>query len=320
MWKKGMTTLALATGVLLAVSACGGSSSSGGDSAESGPVDITVGVLEIADTAPFFMAIEEGIFEKHNLNVETVPAPGGAQAASGLVSGDMQFAFGSYIPFILSTQQGAGLKIASNAVNPSETFSRVVVNGSSDLQSIDDLEGKTVAVSALTSIGSVAAQESMKAAGLNPDDVTFVEMPFPNMSAALQKDQIDAAWVVEPFLTQSKEAGARELFNLFAGDMATVPLAGYMMSASWAADNPEVVENFRAAMQEATEMAQSDEAAVRAIIPSYTGVPEDLALTIALPTFEAQVDFDALQRLADSMVDLGIMEEEFDVRAMGDDA
>ena len=52
---------------------------------------------------------------------------------------------------------------------------------------------------------------SVRKAGGDPAKVKFVELPFPDMPAALQAGQVDAIFVVEPFLTAALGAGRRKV-------------------------------------------------------------------------------------------------------------
>lgn len=302
-------------GLLLAGAVAAGLSTQAG--AQTAPpkavTPITVGVLNVSDSAPLYLAIQRGIFKQHGLEVTTTPAPGGAQAVSGLVSGGMQFAFGSYVPFIIAAERGIGLKIAVSADNVNDSFSRVVVLKSSAIHRVADLKGKKVAVSALVNFGTLAVQVALKAAGLAPDDVKLVTVPFPNMAVALTTKQVDAAWLVEPFLTDLNDTGKiRSLFNPFSGTMADIPAAGYLMTDRYAQAHPGIVKAFRAAMTEATAMAVKDPSVVRKIIPTYTKIPVAVAERIGLPAYASTVNPAQLQHLADVMRSYGLLKQKVD--------
>ncbi len=314
-WRGLLSTALLAFVFGVPAHAASGESTSGGSApAATGPTTkVTVGVLNVSDAAPLYLAIRDGIFARHGLSVETTPAPGAAQATSGLMSGDMQFAFGSYVPFILAAQKGVPLKIAAPADDVNDSYSRVVVTKDSAVNGTADLKGRKIAVSALVNFGTVAIQEALKAAGVDPKSVTFVTFPFPNMVAALEHGQVDAAWLVEPFLTQARDSGkTRDLFNPFAGTMQDIPAAGYMMTAGYAKSNPEVAVNFRRAMAEASSRAAADPTAVRQLIPTFTKIPESTAAKIALPTYTSVLEPAKLQHLADVMAGNGLLGKAFD--------
>ena len=70
---------------------------------------VRVAALPIAETGALWGAIEEGIFEDHGLEVEIVPAQGGAQAIPALLSGDIQFAIGQPFGPIRADLQDLGV-------------------------------------------------------------------------------------------------------------------------------------------------------------------------------------------------------------------
>ena len=55
---------------------------------------VRVAALPIAETAALWGGIEAGIFAEHGLEVEVLPAQGGAQAIPALMNGDIDFAIG----------------------------------------------------------------------------------------------------------------------------------------------------------------------------------------------------------------------------------
>lgn len=312
----------LAVGAALSLAAvltgCSGSSASDSSSASStttsgATTNLTVGVLDITDTAPLRLAIKDGYFAKVGLNVKTTPAPGAAQATAGLVSGQMQFAFGSYVPFILAAAQGAPLTLASQTEMTTGVPSGLVVLNDSKAKTAADLKDAKIGVSALTNIGTLAISQHLDAAGVSPSSVHYVALPFPNMLAALQHKQVDAAWLVEPFLTQAVEAGARVLFDPFSAPMPDLPMAGYMTTKTYAAAHPDIVKKFDQALQQAAAKVTSDPQTFQAILPSYTAISAAVASKIKLNTFTSQAPQASMQQLSDLMLKDGLLKAKFDV-------
>ena len=75
---------------------------------------VRVAALPIAETGALWGAIDEGIFEDHGLEVEVVPAQGGAQAIPALLSGDIQFAIGQPFGPIRADLQDLGIVVIGN--------------------------------------------------------------------------------------------------------------------------------------------------------------------------------------------------------------
>ena len=69
---------------------------------------------------------------------------------------------------------------------------------SGQLKTIKDLAGKRIAIPLKGSIAEAEMFVTLRKAGLTFRDVTVVEMPFPNMPAALGNNAIDVAVLVDP--------------------------------------------------------------------------------------------------------------------------
>src|SRR5207237_5190604 len=78
--------------------------------------------------------------------------------------------------------------------------------------SVKDLEGRTVAVSALGNADHALALFLLKGANADARKVQFATMGI-NLLEALRQGQIDAGLVQEPALTLLQKAGARVLVN-----------------------------------------------------------------------------------------------------------
>ncbi|MGB6797947.1 MAG: ABC transporter substrate-binding protein [Xanthobacteraceae bacterium] len=147
--------------------------------------------------------------------------------------------------------QTKGLQFVGVAPGASSTgerghdFSAIVAPGDSPIQNGKDLVGKTVAVNNLNNIGDTSVRAGVRAAGGDPKQVKFIEVPFPDMPAALAEHRIEAGWVVEPFLTIAVQRGAKVVdWNLV--DVAPkMMIAVYFTSVKYANDNPDIVNRSR---------------------------------------------------------------------------
>jgi NitT/TauT family transport system substrate-binding protein len=238
----------------------------------------------------------------------------------GVVSGDYDFSFGNVTSILLASTEGLPLRIVANGVATTgdvETdFSAVVVPGDSAIQSVADLEGKRVAVNNLKNIGEVTIRKGIEDAGGDPTNVEFVELPFPEMPAAVQNGNVDAAWVVEPFVTVALGQGARAVFYPFAEPIEGLTVATYFTLEQTIQEDPELVEDFQAAIKESLAYADSNPDEVRRIILEYTQVPAEAAEQIKLPSFPEEVNWDSVEIVAELMAEYGITEEVADVESL----
>ncbi|MBB3084400.1 ABC transporter substrate-binding protein [Geodermatophilus sabuli] len=311
-----MAGLALGCTATLVLAACGSEDSGGGDaSGGGGATPVTVGYFPLVHTATAVEAEETGLFEDAGLDVTLEQTSGGAQAIPSLVAGEYDITYGNYTSALLAAQQGLPIRvIAGNDVGADDHA--IMVAPDSPYQSAADLTGARIAVNNLQNIGTVAINAVLEDAGVDISTIQFVELPLPDMAAALDAGDVDAIWQVEPFQASAKASGARVLFPLFSGPVEDMPVAGWLTTEQYAQENPEVVESFREAMAQSMEQLTGNRERLVELVPTYTQVPAETVEQVALPAWDADVDVDQLQEMSDLMLEYGIISEEFDVETM----
>jgi NitT/TauT family transport system substrate-binding protein len=167
-----------------------------------GAEPLRIGHLTWVGLGPLFVAKEKGLFAKEGIEVELINMAIHEAMYAGLFAGqiDMMDAtvddmLPNYDPeqpyacvFTLTESLGADGIVASN-----------------DIQSIADLEGKTVAFAERT-VSQFYLNVLLKDAGLSEADIEHVEMSADDAGNAFLMQEVDAAVSWEPWLTQGKEA------------------------------------------------------------------------------------------------------------------
>lgn len=273
---------------------------------------ISVAALPIVETSALWGAIEAGIFEDHGLEVEVVPAQGGAQAIPALLNGDIQFAIGQPFGPFRAEQQDLGITILTNYANSLEEgkdVNAVVASAASGITDIADLAGKRVSVNSLGAAGDVTIRAAVDAAGGDSSTIEFVEVAFPDAAAQLDAGNIDAAWVPEPFVSQIVGNGGTLVMHPYQETIPGLPLLLTFTTAELIASDPGLVDDFTAAMTEALEWATANEADVRQAIKDNLEVPEAVADSVPLPVFTAELDKDKIEALGELAVEVGVLDE-----------
>jgi NitT/TauT family transport system substrate-binding protein len=279
--------------------------------------DLTIGLIPIADVAPVFIGLERGIFEDYGLNVTTEFAAGGAAAIPALQSGDIDLAFGGYPTGIAAVQAGLPILISSEAVRSGPLFAGLYSMPDSGIEEPADLAGATIAVNTLDNIVQMAVEAHLVDAGLSLDDVTLVEIGFPDMVAALETGNVDVIAVVEPFGTIARQTlDANLIVDMFSARLENFPVAGWFVTSDWAAEHPNTLAAFNAAFAEATDIAVNEEGALAAIVQTYTNATPELAAALNYPNMVAGLDVEYLQIVSDFMFEQGLIEEEVSVADM----
>jgi NitT/TauT family transport system substrate-binding protein len=143
--------------------------------------------------------------------------------------------------------------------------------------------------------------------------VQFVEIPFPDVPAALESKRVDAAFAVEPFVGATLAAGAKRLAEPFEEVAPNLTIAEYFTTEKYAQENPDVVERFTRAMNKSLEFAQQHPDEVRRIVTTYTKTPQEAAEKMALPAWGSQVDEQAMATLVDLSKKYGVLKGDLDV-------
>jgi NitT/TauT family transport system substrate-binding protein len=307
---------ALAAGVLLVATACSSGSEAGTGDGGDETTAITMGVLPIVPSAALQLGIDKGIFDEHGFDVTLETGQGGAALLPAVVSGQMEFAISNPLSVMVAQEQGIDVRNVtgySHAKPTGDDVTSVWVTPDSGIESPADLAGKTVAVNTLKTMGEVSIREIVRADGGDPAAVTFVELGFPDMPAALEAGDIDAAWVPEPFQTVLAEGGNRRVAFNYQETMPGVPTMSVITSGNLLADDPELVESFKTAVDEVTAYAQEHPDEVRTTLTEFLDMEQPLADAVLIEDFGAEMDADALQVLADLSLADGILTQPVDV-------
>jgi NitT/TauT family transport system substrate-binding protein len=306
-------SVAILAATLLSLTACGGTSPAAKTAGEGGLTPIKVGVITITDAAAAYVGVDQRFFEEEGLKAELVPAQGGAAIVPLVVSGGADFGFSNVTSLIIGRSKGLPLQIVSagNATTGIEgkDFADVLVKGGSGIEDAADLVGKKIAVNTLNNISDTTVRAAIEAAGADGSNVTFVEMPFPDMRAALEKGNVDAVATVEPFRSMILEDKTHSAVSNYATPLTDLMVTAYFTSEQVAAQKPEVVEAFKRAMSKSLKYSDEHPDAVRKILPEFTAMDADLVNRIVLPRFPSQVNRDSVNEVAELALKNGLIDK-----------
>src|SRR5215218_10499061 len=112
---KKVLALSLTAAMAIAMSGCTDSDTPTNPATNSsGLRHVRVAALPIAETAALWAGIAQGIFTRHGLDVEVLPAQGGALAIPALTKGDLDFAIGQPFGPFRADLQDLGVVIIGN--------------------------------------------------------------------------------------------------------------------------------------------------------------------------------------------------------------
>lgn len=319
-------TSAATAALALTLTACGGGSPSGGSPSgqapgtgaadDAGPAGrlqtVTVGVMPLVDLAPLHLGIEQGIFADHGLELELQTAQGGAAIIPAVTSGQQDFGFSNPTSLLIAASKGLDITViapgGSSTGDEATDYGATVVLPDQDVESAADLEGHTVAVNTLNNISDSTVKEAVRQAGGDPAAVEFVEMPFPNMVAAVQQGTVDSAFLVEPFLTAGLAEDLKPVFWNWMEVSPDLMASAYFTTSALAEEKPELVAAFQDAMAESASYAEEHPDQTRAVLETYTSIPPETLAELRLPRWIDEVSVESLDRLIEISTEDGLLE------------
>lgn len=311
---KGVTSLVAIATTVLSLSGCGllsgsqGASSSEGGNGQLEKATVKFAGLPTLDRAVVHLAEEKGFFRDEGLKVDVQDVSSGGDSVRKLISGEVDFSGGSYTPYIQAQSKGAAdLKFVEEALVSRPNLQPVMVAPNSKYQRPEDLKDKKIAITAPGTITEIAAKSVLRDRGIDYNHVQWVPMGFNDMPAALQRGDIDAAVLMEPYTTQAARSfGAKTVFDIFSGATTDFPVAGIATTADFVKKNPKTVQAFQRAIDRAKVVAQDRNELVN-VLPRHTKVPPEIAPLIELGRIPQSTDASRLQRVATLMASFDLI-------------
>src|SRR6478735_10288417 len=322
--KKRLAGFGILAAAALALAGCNDSAAqpttAPTDNAASGEMTtVRVAALPIAETGALWAAIDEGIFADHGLEIEVVPAQGGANAIPALLSGDIQFAIGQPFGPIRADAQNLGVVIIgdyADSLADGTDVNAVVTLADSGITRPADLAGKKVSVNTIGAAGDLTIRKAVQDDGGDPSTIEFVEVAFPDVPAQLAAGTMDAAWAPDPFRGIVVGGGGTSVLQPYQATIPGLSVLTNITTQKLIDEDPDLVAAYSAAMEEALEWASGHEQAVRAAIATNLEIPEEAAAGITLPTFTWDLGDAGIEDLGALAVEFGYIEAEPDYETM----
>jgi NitT/TauT family transport system substrate-binding protein len=305
-------TTAIAALGALALAACGGGGSSGGGSSTGGG-PTTLHVQETAGVPSAFVAfgISKGFFARHGLKVKLQSSQGGAATVPALVSGKIQVAGSNVVSLLIAASKGLPVEAIAPGTSAhgagQKDFGALMVAKGSPIRDVRQLAGKTVAVNTLNNIAEVVVKASLQKAGVDPAKVKLREIDFPEMAPALGRHDVDAAFLIEPFVTIAKKNGDRVIDYSYVTTEPNLQVGAYAVSRQFAKDKPDAVKRYRAAVGDTARYLMAHQSEFRTFLAERAKTPAKLAKAMELPTFTTTLNTASLQRTAGLVQRFGLV-------------
>jgi NitT/TauT family transport system substrate-binding protein len=283
---------------------------------------IRVSTLPIAGQVPIYTAQKLGYFKDAGLDVDITFADGGAQSVPLLVQGSLQLAVTPITSAALANQQGFNLKLVPPTLDdkkkaPGQTV--LLVRDDGGVGSIPDLKGKRVAVNTINSVNWLYARALLRKGGLDPNAVTFVELPFPSMNDALLRGSVDGIIQVQPFHHIGVSSGKMKAIGYpFADVQPGIHIASYAGDGAWIKANPKTVKAFTDAMARAIDYLGKNPDQAKTLIAEFTKAKPELVQQIPIDDWSTRISVDDLAKQLELMRQEGVLKKPIEAGSLVD--
>ncbi|MFQ5754898.1 MAG: taurine ABC transporter substrate-binding protein [Acidiferrobacterales bacterium] len=251
--------------------------------------EVTIGYQLIYN--PWKVAIADGKFEKATgYKIDWRKFNSGSKVINAMASGDVQIALAGSSPIAAGVSRGIDMKLFWIVEDIASAEAFVVRNGSG-IAAPQDLKGKKIGVPfvSTTHFHLLFALEQF---GIDPKEVTILNMQPNQIAAAWSRGDIDAAFVWDPALGRIKESGKVLITSGQLCQWGKCTFDGMVVNSKWAEQNKDFMAKFIGVIAKADEAYRSnpmawtpDSPMVKKIVKMVGGNPKDVPGVLALYGF-----------------------------------
>ncbi|MEO7401083.1 MAG: taurine ABC transporter substrate-binding protein [Polaromonas sp.] len=177
---------------------------------------------------------------------------GGGDVIRAMASGDVQIGEAGSSPVTAAVSQGQDIRVFWVLDDISDAEALIARNGTG-INSMKDLKGKKVATP-FVSTAHYQLMVGMKLDGVDPRSVNVMNMRPPEIAAAWERGDIDAAFIWDPVLSKIKGSGKVLATSGTIGKKGFPTFDALVVDAKWAAQN----EVFMVALVKALAKADAE--------------------------------------------------------------
>lgn len=237
---------------LLALPAMAAAGAYIGPASAQSPTRITIATGVDPSFAAYYVAKEGGFFERNGLDVTVNTGPSGSAMIAFLIGNQIASAYGAEQAGVSANVRDPNVVAVAEGVALLRWIS-VLGRG---IRTMEELKGKRVGVARGT--GSETFWLSVVAKlNLNPADYTIVNVEAPEMVAALERGNIDAFAVWEPWPTRAQRA-IPNTHILVNNEQIQIVRNFVYMNKAWATENRPVTERIMRSLIQASDFLDSN--------------------------------------------------------------
>jgi NitT/TauT family transport system substrate-binding protein len=227
--------------------------------------------LPVDGTALAFYANDLNYFQDAGLDVTIQTVANGAVITASVISNSIDIGWSNIISLAAAYKRGLPVSIigAGGMSVTGSLATQLMVRKDSPIHTAADLSGKVIGTTGLADVGQLAPELWVDKNGGKASTVKFIEVPFPQLPAALEAGRVDAAWLAEPFI-HAAEPFARTLATCFDAVAPRWMLGAWFATPAYISANRGVVDVFRTVITKTATWANANHDQSAVILAKYS--------------------------------------------------
>jgi len=274
MFRKVIMLLVFSLLAVTVISACGKQDKS------------TVRIGEVTRSlfyAPLYVAIEEGIFEKHGLKIELTTTPGGDKTMTALLSNTIDVALVGSETSIYVYQQGADDPVINFAQLTQTDGTFLMSREKIENFSFDLLKGSTFLGQRKGGMPQMAGEFALNKHGINPhQDLELIQnIDFANIAPGFSSGVGDFVQLFEPTASIFEKEGTGYVVASFGVESGLLPYTVFMTKQSFINSKKDTVQAFTDAIYEAQQWVDTHSASdiAKSVAPYFDTVDNEIMIS-----------------------------------------
>lgn len=279
---------------------------------------IEIGYSRLRISLPVFVAAQKGYFKEEQLDVDLKAFDTAQPLMDALVAGHLNAGGFTAFPITFKGMQQSGTQLYFAGVlmeDEAHPISMLLKKKGSSISSIADLKGKRVGI--LPTIAYKAwLEEILRKNGVDPKEVTIVQVQPAMTASSLESGTIDAAFTNDPAATAAVRKGVAEFVTQEAlvpkHLWSPFPFGSFNVNKDFADKNPELVKKVVRALDKAIDYINAHPAEAKETMKEY--LPEEQRQFVqfypdAIYLRSSDVKEADLKKMAESFLQMGVIEK-----------
>ena len=256
-------------------------------SKENEKTSLKFAVLPIFDSLPMYVAQQEGLFEKYDLDVELVPVSSGPERDQLIAANQIDGMINEVLTTILnnrSDQNVVIVRFARAATSDTPLFS-IVASAQSGITEVDQLKGEKIGISEGTVIAYLT-DRMLEKEGFSAEEIATVAVPkIPDRVTLIGNGELTAGTMPEPVASLLALQGASIV--LADNKYPEYSHSTIAFRSEYLETTPDAVRNFLLAIEEAVTIINEEPSKWESTLIDNNILPAPLVGKFEVPTFVA---------------------------------